>query len=430
MKKYHLLILAAIAIFSTSCNKDENENNNVPGEPAVATFTITTPKTYVTTEAGSDAENTVSVLEFYIFDENGNRDAVREGINYGYHKEDLSSSPATPNNPLNPISFLVESGSNKKVLVAINLDLGELAGQDFESVEKKIIEDSSKLTEDNSKSVPTQGDQTKGLGMSGKNLSIEVIADKLNNEITIPVNRLVSKIEAPKAENVIVNLRNNDIESLFGNTLDADNDKITFQLEAYAVINGLEKSQVFTHDNGVDKTEIAGWNHWDRTDYWLPTKGYQRSVFDPVAAGGKIISAYSGKEEGSYWLKTASVYVYENKPLPRTAQNGLPGYDRETVYAYLIKGTLTHADDAANPVTRYWRVNLIPEDAFLIFRNTVYKVTLEEVMSKGYGTPKEAKEDEDGGEDGGEVIPGSGESGIKAEIQIVPWQIKTSGVKF
>ncbi|MCD8176774.1 MAG: hypothetical protein LUE98_04850 [Tannerellaceae bacterium] len=81
----------------------------------------------------------------------------------------------------------------------------------------------------------------------------------------------------------------------------------------------------------------------------------------------------------------------------------------------IIKGTLTY--DNQTTKTRYWRLNLAADYGYKLFRNVEYTVILSKITTKGYNTPEEAEEDEDGGE----VIPKDGAS-VMATININDWR--------
>ena len=94
-------------------------------------------------------------------------------------------------------------------------------------------------------------------------------------------------------------------------------------------------------------------------------------------------------------------------------------FDKDEVVAFIIKGTFSGT--GVSDVTRYWRVNLLKDDAWKIFRNSIYRITMQDITTVGWGTPKEAEEEE------GPVIDPS-ESSITIDIEVAKWDVRTQDV--
>jgi len=405
MKKLSLSIFALAAIMLTSCN-DKDENTSGPstsGEPVLATFRISSPDTYVVTgtDPGSATENQIDIVEFYLFDENGVRDESTSSYDYSYHKYEGSVNQE--------IMFLVKSGNNKKILVAANRNLGQQAGLNYDEMEALV--EAKTLTNTNSRQI-NAGEFV----MSGK-ATASIVENRTDNEVTIRIHRTVSKVEQPRfGENFSVNIPQDDLWSLFEDST-VTNEAVVFTLDSYALINGYSKSHTFMHYNSTNN-EQSEWN------LWAPGGEYFASDYD---TDGNLLTAYSGMIDNSPWLTGTSIFVYENQPRDTVStETGIAGFPREEVYAFLIKGTLSYP--AANETyERYWRVNLIRDDNYRIFRNTIYRVLLDELRTIGYGNPKEGDDDED---NGGGVVPRNDQTGIQATIEIVPWTIRTQNTDF
>ncbi|MCC8143148.1 MAG: hypothetical protein LIO97_04030 [Tannerellaceae bacterium] len=77
--------------------------------------------------------------------------------------------------------------------------------------------------------------------------------------------------------------------------------------------------------------------------------------------------------------------------------NGAPIFERDAVYAFLLKGTLT--DEQGTAATRYWRLNIAqnsvlnghPVATHQILRNAIYSTNIRTVLTSGYNTPEEAE---------------------------------------
>lgn len=93
-------------------------------------------------------------------------------------------------------------------------------------------------------------------------------------------------------------------------------------------------------------------------------------------------------------------------------------FDKDEVVAFIIKGTFSGT--GVSDTTRYWRVNLLKDDAWKIFRNSIYRITMQDITTVGWGTPKEAEEE-------GPVIDPS-ESSITIDIEVAKWDVRTQDI--
>jgi hypothetical protein len=413
------------SIFAACDNDDEHGQRVQAGKPTEVTISITNPGTYALTggeEDGTTEENTVKLVEFFVFNSGGTIDTetgrvgVTEGT--GYHSVsvtgDVSSFKET---------IIMSSGDNKRIVAAINMNLGALnRGDNYNTLRAKLSRDKFIASPNegyNSRTVPS-----KGFEMSG-DFEVNIKPDKPNS-IKIPVSRLVSKVNAPKFHsvkqvNTTVDLSPEEIEQLWGAGATISN--ITFKGLGYALVNGLDKSSVVFNGNKNNEDYEPMNRTWD-TWTW-DGKNYLNSSFVTTTIG-KYASAYSGKSlSGDFFLNAENegekcVYAYENKPKMVTT-GSLTGFDPKTVYAFIIKGELVVNGDASNTnglnKIRYWRINLVMNDNYHIIRNNSYHVYLKSIVSVGHTSEKEAEEEM-------EVIPPAvSTSNVNVEIEVKQWRI-------
>ncbi|MCD7936168.1 MAG: fimbria major subunit [Tannerellaceae bacterium] len=405
MKKFNLLfMIPAVVLLLAACSDKDSiqDGDSESGKPVYATFKLVSPSTYVVAgeEDGNDDENAIRMVEFYMFDFNGTRDEKTSAYNYSYHKYEGAAN--------SEISFVVKSGINKKILVAVNANLGELEGLDYEDAQQKI--DALLLTNTNSQQI-----EAGKFVMSGK-VTATIEEYNTENEVTVKISRVVSKIQPPVISSTFkVLIPDEDLQTLFDDeTVNQGN--VQFSLTSYALINGYNKSYVFTYYNDDDKEGLK-WTKWN------PGGTYLKSTYDE---NGDLTMAYSGEQNGSPWLTDLNVFVYEMQPEEiQDQESGIIGYRKNQVYAFLIYGKLTDTVSGAS-VDRYWRVNLIRDDNYKIFRNTIYRVTLTEVRTPGYGTSEEGDDDDDSGT----IVPRNDQTGIQATIELLPWRIRTQHTDF
>ncbi len=394
----YLSLAVASLILNVSCSQDENPVTPPQGEAENAYATIVIDQSVTTRAQGADDNGTVEEskithLEIFVFNaDNG----APDGETAYYKLEDGYVNKQK-------ITFLVNEGA-KNILVAANMNIGEQGAKTYTEV-KRILS-SATLDSDNSRQVPAIG-----LPMSGK-ASCTVIKDQVENYVTIPVSRLVSKLNAPDASGVTVDytLIKDELEEIFAE------DGVTnprFELLGYAVINGRLATDAFMNWTATDDETADYWGIWSREG-----KTPFKTQYD---ASNDISKAYSGIAKNNTWWLTDEgvVYVHENQPYKEKSSGGVWEYERDEVYAMLIKGNLTvDATSGEETLTRYWRINLTRDEAYQIWRNAIYNVNINKITSVGYGNPKDAEE-------GGGPIPGPDQTGIIATIDIQPWRVFT-----
>ncbi len=225
-------------------------------------------------------------------------------------------------------------------------------------------------------------------------------------------NRLVSKVEAPKVAvpaDFQMNIPLEDLKKAFN---DDDLTNATFSLDGYVLINGIDATDAFYTWNSAG-VEANTWDTWSRTG-----KSYLPSTFE---ADKSYASVYAGTTTGDMFLNssTSVMYAYENLPIDDQTEPSLY-FDRNTVYSFIIKGTLTSVTSGTpTTLTRYWRANLIPDDNQQVIRNAVYRLTIDGVNTFGYDTPKEAED---------EVVPKKGNASVLITIRVADWRIKLTNV--
>lgn len=396
MKKIfkNLAFFTALVAVASSCQKNEiiDDSDVVNEGDAIAVIELSNLKTYGPTSPSTEPENRLTSIEFYVFDDVGQPDATRS-----YYK------PATVSQT---VSFAVASGNNKKFVVVANMDLGDLTTlgvPDYNGFRAVLA---NKVLDNNTSTYIAPGQFI----MSGETVA-DVVLDKADNRVQISLARLVSKIKSPEVlSTVVIDLPATDIEELWGPGTTVTNSDITFELNGFGIVNGLDKSSVlFTGNAAGDDSQT--WDTWSHTG-----KTYYASTFDPVTHD--FTSLYSGFESGS-WLRGSNevVYVYENEPVD-DGNTGMPGFTKESVYAAIIKGTFK--DGSGSSIERYWRINYIKEDNYKTFRNSVYEATITSVISKGYENPEEAEEDSENGPN----IPDNKQTGVLVSIDVLDWSLK------
>lgn len=93
-------------------------------------------------------------------------------------------------------------------------------------------------------------------------------------------------------------------------------------------------------------------------------------------------------------------------------------FDKDEVVAFIVRGTFSGTGESG--VTRYWRVNLLKDDAWKIYRNSIYRITMKDIKTVGWSTPKEAEEE-------GPVVSPT-ESSISINIEVAQWDVRTQDV--
>ncbi|MCD8043287.1 MAG: fimbrial protein [Tannerellaceae bacterium] len=386
--------LAAGLLF-TACNKEDVvDGGRQKGEVAYATIVLeegTVPvksDTRSNPAAGTEEERKITQLELYIFDENGDRDPE----NGGY--ANFTGTEATGFSKV-----VAVTAGEVQVLVAANMNLGNLGTANLDAVKKTITTAANALPGAKPYEVPQAG-----IPMAGASNGTKVVQDETaDTEIKVTISRLYSRINTPTTtQSTVVNIKDGDeIKKL--EDLGLDPTITEFVFKGYVVINGLNHSYVL---NPVLKDNNT----------WTLASGMQYHSSD-YEADGSIKSVYSGKKGADFFYSDADddyVYVYENTPQTYTNPGGITVKDSKTLYALLIKGELT---DGTETKTRYWRVNLAKEYDYKIFRNGYYNTEIQTIKSVGYGTPEEAEEDDN------KEVPEPDETGIVAKITIADWGI-------
>ncbi len=418
MKIYRYFLVIALAGLVSACAKDDNKQSKDGKEASVPTqvrlslkFNAGTRALDNTEENGEPAENAVNMVEFYVFDADGDIDPL-VGTGNGYIKFTDGQ-----------LSKLVIVGSGARQFVALtNMDMGPLAsGEGYDELKAKMS--NSAFTKANSRTTPGAD----GFEMSGEKEAI-VIANSTANTVSIDLLRLVSKINPPtfmKDETTPVELKLSDshIQKLWGEDTDITNADLTFNPLGYVVVNGMDLSGLFFTGNDDEDDTTPKDVPWDK---W--SDGARQHLNSEFDADGYYTSNYSGYDAaGDFFLNfndTSNaqdrVYVYENKPFLKTTPEGQTGFDPLATYAFIIKGELVVDGDTANTndmnKIRYWRVDIVRDDNYHVMRNASYHINITAIATPGQGTPKDA-------ETTPEIIPGVDESAITIELNVKKWRI-------
>lgn len=409
MKLFKILTVS-LAVFSFVACKNENINNGPQKE--LTSVKISIQESSRATETGSTAENKITALEFYVFD--GTTGEI-PATGVSYHKIDSYTKITT---------LQVESGSKRFVVVA-NANIGALsAGDTFSTLQAKLS--SAEFTANSTDGWNATAIPTIGFEMSGENTT--TVVANTTNEITVFLNRLVSKINEPvfTAPSTTVNgdveidMPSVDIDELWGAGASETitNADMTFTYEGYAVVNGIAKSDILFKSSTSSSTAFSTtpWSMWSTAGktYLISdfaTTGYY--YYNYTCDGDATPTATSG----FLAAKAATpVFVYENAPTTITTTAG-SGYDPAKIYSLIIKGTIK--ENVSNETTvRYWRINLMQDVTWLchIRRNAVYKTTIDALKSCGYATPEEAEKKNP-------IIPIPGETYIDVRVEINPWEV-------
>jgi hypothetical protein len=414
------------SIFAACSSDDDQGKGMQSGDPAKVTISIANPMaTYALTgteEDGTQAENTVSVIEIYAFDDQGVAD-TKVGNN-GYFSAKI---PAGTTATTFRYTVIMSSGNKKKLVAAVNMNLGALAtGQTYANLKDKLSNAEFKApgaTGNNARIVPTNGFE-----MSGE-IEADIVSGTVNS-VRIPVSRLVSKINAPKFKSIgnvktTVSLTDKEKEMLWGTGANAYT--ITFKELGYAVINGINKSNILFSGRLADNDDTNPKGNKPWVDWKWDGKSYLNSSFDP---SGNYTNTYSGQSNSGGWFLTVGgapstddcVYVYENKP-KTVSVNNQNGFDPKSVCAFILKGELVVNGDTnnANGLNKihYWRVDLVRSDNSHILRNNSYHVYIKTITSTGFPTEKEAEEDPD-------IVPDADDTSAQVEIVVNRWRVNQS----
>ena len=243
--------------------------------------------------------------------------------------------------------------------------------------------------------------------------SVNVIESE-TNILNLSVRRLLSKIENPKVDpNNQITAPKSDLLKVLGleenGTVPED---LKWSFDGYMVINGINQSRAFEYEN------LEGWTRFT-------TASNHKTTFS--GDGETVESVYSTKnDEGSETTNgflpvdyEKPVFVYETIPTTLQGGNGSATvFNKDEVVAFIIKGTFSGT--GVNNTTRYWRVNLLKDDLWKIYRNSIYRITMKDIKTVGWSTPQEAEEE-------GPVVDPT-ESSISINIDVAKWDVRTQDV--
>jgi hypothetical protein len=401
MKIKNLLAVCVTAFALLSCSDSDNNQDLLPSEGGLAAITVKIKGTADTRalsgeEAGSANENDINLLEFFVFNADGS-----------YQKYFKPAALASDNQ----YTFLVNAG-NLTILTAVNQSLGEPSPVPASLADFKRNSLYKDLSLDGSNS---RADISAATGFSMAAEGVVNVVEGETNTLNLSVRRLLSKIESPKTDpSVQITVPEADLLKILGldesGTVPVD---LKWTFDSYMVINGINQSQAFEYKNLTD------WKRFATTSNFKTT----------FSTDGKIVeTVYSAKnddagETTNGFLPAAyskPVYVYENVPTTIQGGDGLTAtvFDKDEVVAFIIQGTFSGT--GVDNVTRYWRVNLLKDDIWKIYRNSIYRITMKNVKTVGWSTPKEAEEE-------GPVVDPT-ESSISINIEVAKWDVRTQEV--
>ena len=449
MKK--LFIIVAVALVGMASCSTEGPSTEVKGsgnvEITLLDANASATRADLTTNpdgapvVGSAAENKISSIEMFGFDNTGENLDEETIDGDGYISMDIANTVAFPYKT----QVKMGAGESKDIIVVANANIGEPEeGDTFDDIMGKIH--TALLNNTNSTVVPTDG-----FVMTGYVLDAEVTEGN-NNKIAVAMDRVVARIEYPTAAAaVVVTLDADELKEVYGEEATAvDLGAVSFTLDGFAVINGLSKSSIGfvgnkvyegendetvysvydkpLHSPGIDEEDEFEWDLWEEsvTEDGVKTEGAAVTARGPrsttnansLMADGipGAATEWTGAYSGNAFLTSATpaVYVYENKP-DWIITEGLAGYDTDGIIALIVKGTLTPANTAEyDAETRYWRVNVRAQNAYHVLRNSSYHTAINTIITPGYKTPQEAEEEKP-------IIPIDGEISAEFTISINPW---------
>ena len=430
MKNTKIFAAALIAALGfTACAKDGGEKID-NGANGVGSVTITVGKatetraegSSTTTEPSTGVENEVNMIEFFSFD------AGAPTTTGAYFRKNTNTIAGAT-------TFLVTAG-DISFLAVVNGSLfadkdaydAYLGGKNLADI-KKLVADLA-LTSATSQTAPVTGT---GFVMAAEATAVTVTAGETNN-LSMGLNRVLSKVMAPALKagtggSVESSLMADAqaMQTLFGVDIDGSDtvEEIEWVYDGYVVINGIKNSYNFRY------TGWTGWTAPFKTPDVAASWNKATYVAGTTPEGSTIATVYAGngstEDTNDKFIaasNTAPVFVYENRP---TRAQATPGsatvFAQDEVTAFLIKGHfVAKVNNTAGTVspTRYWRVNLLKADAWDVYRNSVYRLFMDEVKTIGWGTPKEAEED-------GPIVDPA-ESSISIDLVINNWDLRTEAV--
>lgn len=470
MRKMTILTAAVLCSLTfSSCSKNEIADklpiDNTDGVPTAVNIKLVQPKTYgpgSETEAGTPDESVINVLELYVFDASGNPDPqVGNSAAAGQPLNGKGYTKITSLDQETLATTVIVTGAapaTSTIVAVVNMEPSIGVVADYAALKAKLA--SGLYTADATNGWNSRSEAGIGNGFEMSGVTTIAIATNGSTDVPITVNRLASKIyaptflasqSAPGGAKTGLSISDEKLVKLWeGTDLDAVKAKLavntdpiqsilTFKALGYAVINGRSKSDVlFVGNSSMNDMLTEGtpavpkWNTWSGTN-----KDQLHSSF---ATDGMYTNNYSGPQgldndqkavvgqENGYFLDLTltvteaeekdahRVYVYENKP--EAILSG--GYKSNSVVSFIIKGDIIVDGDDANVDglnrIRYWRVDIVKDDNYHVFRNCVYHINIKNITTIGYGTPK-------GAENGGGVIPGVDEAAAEIELFIAPWRL-------
>lgn len=401
MKIKNLLAVSVTAFALLSCNESDNNEDPTPVKGGLAAITIhvkgtTNTRALSGEESGSANENDIKLLEFFVFNADGS------------YQKYFKPTALAPNNQY---TFLVNAG-NLTILTAVNQNLGEpssaptsLAIFKENSLYKALSLDGTNSRTDISAST--------GFAMAAEGV-VNVIEGETNT-LNLSVRRLLSKIESPKVDPTSqITAPKADLLEILGldasGTVPAD---LKWTFDGYMVINGINQSQAFEYKDLVN---------WKR----FATASNFKTTFS--TDGRTVETVYSVKNDDASETTngflpttyTKPVYVYEGIPTIIQGGDGAAAtvFNKDEVVAFIIQGTFSGT--GVSNITRYWRVNLLKDDIWKIYRNSIYRITMKDIKTIGWSTPKEAEEE-------GPVVDPT-ESSISINIEVANWDVRTQEV--
>ncbi|MFL1684552.1 MULTISPECIES: fimbrial protein [Bacteroidales] len=399
IKNLCMISAMSFALLSCSDSDDTSTPTNIQGKKASITVSIkgnADTRSLAGEEAGSAEENDIKSLEFFVFNADGTYQKY-------FKPEDLALN--------NQYTFLVDAG-NLTILTAVNQNLGEpspvpssLADFKKNTLYKALLLDGS-----NSR---TGIDVSTGFAMAAEG-AINAVEGETNS-LTLSVRRLLSKIESPQVDpSNQITAPKDDLLDILGlgesGTVPSD---LKWTFDGYMVINGINQSRTFEYKDLGEWTRFATASNFKTT---FSTNGetvesvYSVKNDDASETTNGFLPAAYGKP----------VYIYENVPSILQGGSGSAAtvFDKDQVVAFIIKGTFSGT--GVSGVSRYWRVNLLKDDSWKIYRNSIYRVTMKDIKTVGWATPKDAEEE-------GPVVSPT-ESSISVNIEVAKWDVRTQNV--
>lgn len=463
MKK--LFIIAAAALVGmASCSKEGPavKYDGAEGTGKLAFFLNSDAKTRAEGDAvnGTEDESKVNSVEIYIFEADGETlEAVSEGYvtvtgpDFGDFVSDESEfAPELDGKYVTTVA--VGAGEDYQILVVTNAELGEPGDRTLMELQAEVAAHEFSVT--NTTAVPADG-----FVMAGVNLAATVEAEQTNT-IEVDIYRNVSRITKPTekaggAEVDLDALTQGQLDDVFGAGVvtAGDTQDVGFTLTGYAVVNGMIKSTVGfaatgdAEDGTFDPLYVNAtptynneWTAWDAGRFtglnWAPqvtaTNGATELALGRIQSNSAELKANNtpvadiADWEGVYsgdgkMIKMngdePNIYLYESKPgLLKEAVGTYEGYNADQVISIIIEGELVVAGEG--DFVRYWRINMRPDEAYHLIRNSEYQTVINKISTLGYDTPWEAEESED-------IIAKPNDTITDFIINVVPWDVKIVG---